>query len=99
MNQVLELELDEYIESLSDPKVVPAQDTVPDDTEISFRVMPPGGDEVVELIGMRANGDFYYKGKLIANDLEVFCAFREFLLASGHLKRPAEAKETDSGAL
>jgi len=92
-------ELDEYIESLSDPKVVPAQDTVPDDTEITFRVMPPGGDEMVELIGMRANGDFYYKGKLIANDLEVFHAFREFLLASGHLKRPAEAEEANSGAL
>lgn len=89
-------ELDEYAELLADPKVVPVQETAPDDTGITFRVMPPGGDEMVELIGMKANGDFYYKGKLIANDLEVFNAFREFLLASGHLKRPAEAEGGDS---
>lgn len=92
----MDQETREYAELLADPEVVPVQETAPDDTEIRFNVTPPGGSEMVELIAMKANGDFYFKGKLIANDLEVVNAFREFLLDSGHLKRPAEAEEVDS---
>lgn len=40
-----------------------------------------------ELARFEADGDIYIKGKLATNDKEVVDALREFLIASGHLKR------------
>ncbi|MCJ7523223.1 MAG: hypothetical protein MUP21_13540 [Dehalococcoidia bacterium] len=57
----MDQEIREYAELLADPKAVPVQETAPDDTSICFNVTPPGGSgEMVELIGMKANGDFYF---------------------------------------
>ena len=55
---------------------------LPTDHRIDFNI----GPDCVELLSMRANGDFYIRGKLAVNDLEIVNAFREFLQSTGHLK-------------
>lgn len=36
-------------------------------------------NEVNSVIEVKQNGDFYYKGNLVTNDIEVYERFKEFL--------------------
>lgn len=53
-----------------------SQQACDEESKITFSA----GDELpIVIIEMKANGDFYYRGKLITNDFDVFVAFRQFL--------------------
>lgn len=59
--------------------------TYHDGEAIHFFVGRGGGRELARF---EADGDIYIKGKLAESDKEVVAALREFLIASGHLRRP-----------
>lgn len=40
-----------------------------------------------KLLSIKKNGDFFVKGKLIKNDIEVFNAFEDFLKTEGYLTK------------
>jgi len=40
-----------------------------------------------ELLRITADGKFFIEGKLVANDLEVYLAFRHFLADHGYLSK------------
>lgn len=42
-----------------------------------------GGQKIIEIC---ANGDFFIKGKLVTNDLELLEGFRNFLKLSDNIK-------------
>ena len=49
------------------------------DSIISFYI------KELEIIKITADGDFYVKGNLVENDIQVFKAFKEFLTESGFM--------------
>ena len=41
----------------------------------------------LEILRVEANGDIFYKGRLIENDKEIVDGFREFFIVQGYIKR------------
>lgn len=57
------------------------EDRAPGEGEIIFNVK--GYDEIIRIT---PDGEFYVKGTKVADDVEVYHAFIEFLKFSGHYK-------------